>query len=75
MLAEIRLGRDVDGPCTQRDVLASRTELGEIELDRVDQGHRHRISADRILAACLTGSGVQRQQGGLGDTAEGDALS
>ncbi len=74
MPTEIRHGRDVEGPCAQRDVLAGRPELREVEVDRVDQGYRHRIVDDGVPTAGLPGSGVQRQQGGLGNTAQGDAL-
>ena len=49
-------------------------ELREVEVDRVEQGYRHRIIDDGIPTAGLAGPRVQRQQRGLGDTAEGDPL-
>lgn len=54
--------------------LAGRAELREVEVDRLDQGYRHRIVDNGIAAAGLCGPGVQRQQGGLGDSGECDPL-
>ena len=53
MLAEIGQGLGVEEPRAQRDVLAGPAELREVEVDRVDQGYRHRIVDDGVAAARL----------------------
>ena len=75
MVDEVAPGVLVEGQRPQRHVLAAgEAELGEVEVDRVDQLDRHRVIDDGVRPARLGGPHQQRQQRRLGDPGQGGAV-